>query len=114
MSFVQSLLTTGLMAYRIWSADRRSARYRADTGNLMPILRILVESAALQLLVEMLVLIFYASGLNSQYILLETITPLVVRGTRSLCYRPAADYRLCRPSPSTRSRYVLRCALRRR
>lgn len=78
VSFIQSLLTTGLMAYRIWTADRHAAKYRADKGNLMPILRILVESAALQLIIEIIVLGLYAGGNNAQYILLETITPSVV------------------------------------
>lgn len=77
VSLVQSLLTTGLMAYRIWRTDRRSAQYRLEKTGLMPVLRILVESAALQLIVELVVLAFYAGGLNAQYVLLETITPIV-------------------------------------
>lgn len=76
---VQSSLTTGLMAYRIWQTDRRSAAYRADRGNLMPILRILIESASLQLVVELILLILYSINYNAQYILLEIVTPLVVR-----------------------------------
>lgn len=67
------------MAYRIWQTDRRSAAYRADSGNLMPVLRILVESAALQFVVEVILLILYSINYNAQYILLEIVTPLVVR-----------------------------------
>ncbi|KAK7695608.1 hypothetical protein QCA50_000244 [Cerrena zonata] len=74
---VQSSLTTSLMAYRIWQTDRRSAAYRADSGNLMPVLRILVESAALQFVVEVILLILYSINYNAQYILLEIVTPLV-------------------------------------
>lgn len=77
ISFVQSVLTTGLMAYRIWSSDRRSVKYRLDKKGLMPYLRILVESAALQLVVELIVLAFYTSSLNAQYIVLEILTPIV-------------------------------------
>ena len=79
IAFVQSFLTTTLMAYRIWDTDRRSAKYRASGSNLIPLLRILVESAALQLLVELLLLALYAANINAQYILLELVTPLVVR-----------------------------------
>lgn len=78
-----------LMAYRIWTADRRSARYRANRGNLLPVLRILVESAALQLLVEFVLLIMYAINLNAQTILLELVTPLVVRVRTSLSCKAA-------------------------
>ena len=79
IAFVQSFLTTTLMAYRIWQTDRRSAKYRTGEGNLLPLMRILVESAALQLLVELLLLALYAANINAQYILLELVTPLVVR-----------------------------------
>lgn len=79
VSFTQSFLTTSLMAYRIWQADRRSAKFRTSEGNLLPVLRILVESAALQLLVEFVLLVLYALNQNAQYILLELVTPLVVR-----------------------------------
>ncbi|KAF7795068.1 hypothetical protein EIP86_006212 [Pleurotus ostreatoroseus] len=77
VSFVQSFLTTSLMAYRIWQADRRSAKFRASEGSLLPVLRILVESAALQLVVEFVLLVLYAANENAQYILLELVTPLV-------------------------------------
>ena len=45
----------------------------------MPILLILVESASLQLVVELILLILYSINYNAQYILLEIVTPLVVR-----------------------------------
>lgn len=71
------------MAYRIWSSERFSAKYRLGNRSLLPYLRILIESAALQLIAELIVLALYASGLNAQYILLEALTPVVVCGTRS-------------------------------
>ncbi|PSR78629.1 hypothetical protein PHLCEN_2v7376 [Hermanssonia centrifuga] len=77
VSFTQSLLTTGLMAFRIWNADRRTAKYRTTKGNLLPVLRILIESAAMQLAVEFVLLILYVANVNAQYILLELVTPLV-------------------------------------
>lgn len=77
VSFIQSFLTTGLMAFRIWQTDRRSKQYRADKSNLLPVMRILIESAALQLLVEFILLVLYAINLNAQFILLEIVTPLV-------------------------------------
>ncbi|CAL1701652.1 unnamed protein product [Somion occarium] len=77
VAVVQSAMTTGLMAYRIWHTDRRSSAYRTASGNLMPILRILIESASLQFIVEAILLALYCANYNAQYILLEIVTPLV-------------------------------------
>lgn len=77
IAVVQSAITTGLMAYRIWLTDRRSALYRTASSNLLPVVRILIESASLQFVVEVLLLSLYSANLNAQYILLEIVTPLV-------------------------------------
>jgi hypothetical protein len=79
ISVVQSGLTTGLMAYRIWQTDKRSASYRTNReSNLMPILRILIESASIQFIAEVILLSLYSANYNAQYMLLELVTPLVV------------------------------------
>ncbi|KAJ7580416.1 hypothetical protein C8J56DRAFT_867223 [Mycena floridula] len=73
IAVVQNIITTGLMAYRIWATTKKSV-----TGkNLFPVLRILVESAALQLFVEIILLELYSRQINAQYILLELVTPIV-------------------------------------
>jgi len=77
VAVVQSTLTTGLMAYRIWSTDRRTAHYRTAASTLMPVLKILVESASLLFVVEVLLLSLYLANYNAQYILLEIVTPIV-------------------------------------
>lgn len=77
VAVVQSTLTTGCMAYKIWKTDREAAAFRAQESSLLPIVRILVESAALQLFVEILLVSLYAADYNAQYILLEIVTPLV-------------------------------------
>ncbi|KAF4598325.1 hypothetical protein EYR38_006722 [Pleurotus pulmonarius] len=76
IAVVQNIITTSLMAFRIWRTTHQSAKFRTDKG-LIPILRILVESAALQLVVEILLLALYCSNINAQYILLELVTPVV-------------------------------------
>ncbi|KAJ7272946.1 hypothetical protein C8J57DRAFT_1316076 [Mycena rebaudengoi] len=73
----QNIITTGLMAFRLWQVEKQSARYRKGGGSLMPVLEIMVESAALYLFVEIILLSLYAANLNSQYILLEIVTPIV-------------------------------------
>jgi len=44
---------------------------------VLPILRILVESAALQLVVEIVLLGLYCASINAQYILLESVSSIV-------------------------------------
>ncbi|KAF4582651.1 hypothetical protein EYR40_002574 [Pleurotus pulmonarius] len=77
IAVVQNVITTGLMAYRIWRTSNKSAKYKTENA-LLPIARILIESAALQLVVEILLLALYSRSVNAQYILLELVTPTVV------------------------------------
>ncbi|KAK7690206.1 hypothetical protein QCA50_006857 [Cerrena zonata] len=78
LEVVQSALITGFIAYRIWTTDRAVAPFRPDArGKLLPIVRILIESVALQLTAEFILLILYAVKNNGQYIVLETICSLV-------------------------------------
>ncbi|KAJ7477160.1 hypothetical protein B0H11DRAFT_2234637 [Mycena galericulata] len=57
--------------------SKSQARYRTNKSNLMPVLRILVESAALYLFIEIILLSLYSVNYNAQYILLEIVTPTV-------------------------------------
>ena len=65
--------------YRIWQAERRTATYRTGQSPLRPLLWILLESAALLVVVEVVLLALYSAGLSCQYLLLEPVTPIVVR-----------------------------------
>ncbi|KAH9481058.1 hypothetical protein JR316_0005577 [Psilocybe cubensis] len=77
IAVVLNVMTTGLMSYRIWIAHKNSASYIVGKGRLISIIRILIESAALQLIVEVVLLALYTANLNAQYILLECVTPTV-------------------------------------
>lgn len=77
IAVVQNIITTSLMAFRIWRTSTKSAQYKTENA-LLPIARILIESAALQLIVEILLLALYSQTVNAQYILLELVTPTVV------------------------------------
>lgn len=81
IAVAQNILTTGLMALRLWQGEKESARYRLGGGIFLPVIRILVESAALYLFIELLLLSLYSVNYNAQYILLEIVTPVVVRIT---------------------------------
>jgi len=77
VAVVQNTITTSLIAYRLWSIERTSSNYRLGRGNFMPVLRILVESAALYLAAEIVLLAVYRSHSNAQYIMLDSISPIV-------------------------------------
>jgi len=73
-----STLTTGMMVWRLWKTEQRSAAYRTTgAGSLTPVVRILIESAALQWLTEVILLILYSTNNVYQYVLLEAVTPIV-------------------------------------
>lgn len=57
---------------------KRSAAYSTGNSRLLPVLRILVESAALQLIVEIVLLGLYCASINAQYIMLESVSSIVV------------------------------------
>lgn len=75
---IQGALTTGLMGYRIWEADRKTVSIRMGRSKLMPIVRILIESASIQFIAEVILLVLYSANYNAQYLVLESVTPLVV------------------------------------
>ncbi|KAJ7720405.1 hypothetical protein B0H16DRAFT_1474396 [Mycena metata] len=77
VAVVQNIITTGLMALRLWLTERKSPRFRMDGGAFLPVIRILVESAALYLFLEILLLVFYSLSYNVQYIVLDAMTPTI-------------------------------------
>ncbi|KAJ3746162.1 hypothetical protein DFH05DRAFT_1458505 [Lentinula detonsa] len=74
-----NIITTSLMSYRIWYTHSQATLYASDNGDsqVMSVMRMLVESAALQLVVEIVLLALYSSDINAQYIVLESIAPIV-------------------------------------
>lgn len=79
LAVAQNIITTALMGWRIAAADNQVATYRLGRGNLIPVLRILVESAALYLTAQIILLVLYLCDKNAQFIALEAITPIIVR-----------------------------------
>lgn len=77
LAVAQNILTTGLMAFRIWRTSSESAKYYGRENTLIPMIRVLIESAALQLLVEALTLGLYAGGLNAVLLPQGMVAPVV-------------------------------------
>ncbi|KAL0955936.1 hypothetical protein HGRIS_002123 [Hohenbuehelia grisea] len=81
LALVQNTMTTGLIAYRIWAQERDTRRVgihsNGSKSSLMPIVRIIVESAAIYSLELLVLIILYALGHNGQFVVQEAVVPTV-------------------------------------
>ncbi|KAF4584756.1 hypothetical protein EYR38_001987 [Pleurotus pulmonarius] len=78
LAVAQNVLTTALTAFRTSRTSSESAKSYEREKTLLPILRVLMESA-LQLVVEALSLVLYAGGLNAVLLPQGVVTPVVLR-----------------------------------
>jgi len=74
-----NLLTTALLAFRIWHLDRTATRLlRAGRqSQLRPILHILVDAGAIYSVTLLAALICFAYQSNGQYVVLDMVTPII-------------------------------------
>ncbi|KII86505.1 hypothetical protein PLICRDRAFT_44102 [Plicaturopsis crispa FD-325 SS-3] len=77
VAFVQNTMTTGLIAWRIWMQGKASRGNTNASFSLTPIIRILVESAAVYDMELLILIVLYAVGNNGQYIMQEASVPSV-------------------------------------
>jgi len=77
LALVQNLITTSLIAIRLWYYERKAGPYRTGNFSLSPIIHIIVESASIYVAAQLVLLITFVSSDNAQYVLLEIITPIV-------------------------------------
>ncbi|KAF8981316.1 hypothetical protein BDQ17DRAFT_1263088 [Cyathus striatus] len=68
VAFILSVIAVGFMSYRIWITHRNAAGYYAGQGKLISIMWILIESAALQIIAEFILLVLSFLHENSRYI----------------------------------------------
>ncbi|KAG1730543.1 uncharacterized protein EDB91DRAFT_1156941 [Suillus paluster] len=73
-----NLLSSGLLAYRIWMFDRSVSAVRASTKNtMMPIVRVLVDAAVLYCVVLFTALICFVIGNNGQDAVVDMAMPIM-------------------------------------
>ncbi|KAK7062758.1 hypothetical protein VNI00_000247 [Paramarasmius palmivorus] len=70
-----NIVTSGLMTYRLWSTHRNS--HVPTKSVLIPIMWILVESAMLQLIVEVILLGLFLANSNAQYVFFGLVVPII-------------------------------------
>jgi len=71
----QNILVTSLIVYRIWRVDKTTVR--AAVGNLQPIVRVVVESGVVFVATIFIFLMTYVTDSNSQYIMVDSINPMI-------------------------------------
>ncbi|KAF8524146.1 hypothetical protein BU17DRAFT_85253 [Hysterangium stoloniferum] len=81
IALAQNFITTALIAYRLWRQDNVSIkaglRDARPKSSLRPIIRIVIESAAIYVLTVIVIIIMYARGNNLQFVAQEAIVPII-------------------------------------
>ncbi|KAF8988343.1 hypothetical protein BDQ17DRAFT_190283 [Cyathus striatus] len=77
VTFVLSVMTVGLMSYRIWIAHQDTAYYHVGESRLLSIMWILIESAAFQIITEFIILVLSCIYDNPEIIVLEWVPPIL-------------------------------------
>ncbi|KAG2111464.1 hypothetical protein DEU56DRAFT_935978 [Suillus clintonianus] len=72
-----NLLTSGLLAYRIWMIERNVYKARATIGPMMPIVRMLVDAAVLYSVVLFSLLICFVCSNNGESVLTDLVVPII-------------------------------------
>ncbi|KAF9268357.1 hypothetical protein L218DRAFT_611874 [Marasmius fiardii PR-910] len=74
-----NITTTSLIAIRIWRTQAMSSEFFAMIvpSTLVPVLRILLESALPQAVVEILLFGFYLAKMSATLVLMDTLVPLL-------------------------------------
>jgi hypothetical protein len=79
--FAQNIITTGLIAFKIWTQHRTSAANgvvdASSQLSLMRILRIIIESAAIYTFQLLVLLILYPMQHNAQFIVQSAVIPSI-------------------------------------
>ncbi|KAH7904415.1 hypothetical protein BJ138DRAFT_914059 [Hygrophoropsis aurantiaca] len=72
-----NLLSSGLLAYRIWTIDRHVGTLRATRNTAIPIVRVLVDSAILYSAALFTALVCFVCTNNGQFVVADMITPII-------------------------------------
>ncbi|KAG2335839.1 hypothetical protein BDR05DRAFT_985300 [Suillus weaverae] len=72
-----NLLSSGLLAYRIWTIDRNVSTVRTTKGTMIPIVRMLVDAAVLYTVVLFIALICFVCSNNGVELVVDMIMPII-------------------------------------
>lgn len=72
-----NLLSTSLLAYRIWSIGRRMTNVALATGIMWPIVRVILDAGILYSLSLLAALVCFIAQNHGHYVLLDMIMPII-------------------------------------
>lgn len=73
-----NVLSSGLLAYRIWAIERNTSTIRTSTkGIMMPIVRVLVDAAALYSVTLVTALICFVCSNNGEFVMVDLVVPII-------------------------------------
>lgn len=77
LTIITNFLSSGLLAYRIWVIDHNSSTIRATKRTMMPIVRVLMDAAALYSATLVTTLICFLCSNNGQMVLVDMAVPIM-------------------------------------
>ncbi|KAG2347121.1 hypothetical protein BDR05DRAFT_1043978 [Suillus weaverae] len=77
LTITTNLLSSGLLAYRIWAIDRDNSTIRATKSTMMPIIRVLMDAAILYSATLIVTLICFLCSNNGQMVLVDMAVPIM-------------------------------------
>ncbi|KAI9567152.1 hypothetical protein HD554DRAFT_2322831 [Boletus coccyginus] len=91
-----NLLSSGLLAYRIWTTERNVASVRVSAKSTMtPVLRIVIDAVLLYSATLFTALICFANANNGLYVVLDMTTPIISIAFYMVLIRVAMGQRNC-------------------
>ncbi|KAG2111462.1 hypothetical protein DEU56DRAFT_896569 [Suillus clintonianus] len=72
-----NLLSSGLLAYRVWMIERNVSTIRTTKGTMMPMVRVLVDSAGLYSVVLSIILICFVCSNNGESVVVDMAMPIM-------------------------------------
>ncbi|KAG2048119.1 hypothetical protein BDR06DRAFT_1013252 [Suillus hirtellus] len=77
MTLGSNLSASGSLAYRIWRMECDVSALRATKSSMMPIVRVLADSAILYSVTLLSALVCFVKANNGQYVVLDMTTPII-------------------------------------
>ncbi|OAX35329.1 hypothetical protein K503DRAFT_374291 [Rhizopogon vinicolor AM-OR11-026] len=72
-----NLLSSGLLAYRIWMIECSISTSRTRSGSTMPVLRVLVDAALLYSVTLLPALVCFICSNNGQFVMIDLLIPII-------------------------------------
>ncbi|KAG1718235.1 hypothetical protein EDB19DRAFT_1888061 [Suillus lakei] len=90
-----NLLSSGLLAYRIWMIERSVSTVRATNSSMMPIVHVLVDAAVLYSVALFTRLICFVYKNNGQEVLVDMVMPIISIAFYMVLVRIAINENTC-------------------